>query len=366
MPTNRPNGHFLSLLCMAALALLAVLLRSPGEVFATDPEFTDGSDTTRTVPENSAEGTNVGNPLAATDADTTDTLTYALSGTDASSFTIVSTSGQIQTKTGVTYDFEATKNSYTGTVGVRDNSADTAVDATITVTINLTDANEKPEISTTDVAYDFAENTDVDDTAVATIEAADPESGDTLTWTLSGDDKDSFEIDKDAGDTDQDGVLKLESSPDYENPVDTFQDPETESDNVYKVRVNVRNSLDNTGSADSMEIDDFIDLEITVTDANDAPTFTSETATRDVDENTASIMNIGAASSATDEDSDTLTYGMEASGDHSDFTFNASTRRIKTMSALDHELKETCTVTITVHDGEDADGGTDMTVDNTI
>ena len=65
----------------------------------------------RSVAENSAAGTNVGAPVTATDADSGDTLTYTLDGTDAASFDIVSTSGQIQTTSGVTYDYE-TKSRY--------------------------------------------------------------------------------------------------------------------------------------------------------------------------------------------------------------------------------------------------------------
>ena len=52
-----------------------------------------GDSTTRTVAENTATGTNIGNAIAATDADN-DTLTYTLGGTDAAAFGIVSTSGQ--------------------------------------------------------------------------------------------------------------------------------------------------------------------------------------------------------------------------------------------------------------------------------
>ena len=61
---------------------------------------------TRAVPENSAAGTDVGEPVTAMPADSGDELTYTLEGTDASSFAIVSTSGQIRTTSGVTYDYE--------------------------------------------------------------------------------------------------------------------------------------------------------------------------------------------------------------------------------------------------------------------
>ena len=108
---------------------------------------------TREFPENSAPGVSVGDPFTATDSDS-DTLTYGLkAGSDSESFTIVPTSGQIQTKSGVTYNFEATKKSYTVHVTVRDSKdaagdPDTDVDAEFVVTINLMNVNEAPRIVT--------------------------------------------------------------------------------------------------------------------------------------------------------------------------------------------------------------------------
>ena len=59
----------------------------------TAPTFANPSET-RSVAENSPAGTDVGDPVTATDTDSGDTLTYTLEGTDAASFAIVSTSGQ--------------------------------------------------------------------------------------------------------------------------------------------------------------------------------------------------------------------------------------------------------------------------------
>ena len=61
------------------------------------PIFTEGSSTTRSVPENTPAGKNIGSPVSATDLDE-DVLTYTLSGADAASFGIVSTTGQLQTR----------------------------------------------------------------------------------------------------------------------------------------------------------------------------------------------------------------------------------------------------------------------------
>ena len=95
--------------------------------------------TTREVAENSAAGTDVGLPVTATDDDG-DTLTYTLEGTDAASFDIDASTGQILTKSGVTYDHEA-KSSYSVTVKADDSNGGTD---TIAVTINVTDEDEPP------------------------------------------------------------------------------------------------------------------------------------------------------------------------------------------------------------------------------
>ena len=81
----------------------------------TQPVFSSAT-TTRSVAENTASGMNVGAVVSVTD---TDTLTYALVGPDASSFTIDTTSGQIQTSAAL--DFETTPTSYSVVVSVRDN-----------------------------------------------------------------------------------------------------------------------------------------------------------------------------------------------------------------------------------------------------
>ena len=111
------------------------------------PEF-DGLTATREVAENTVAGQNIGSPVAATDQDTGDTLTYTLGGTDASVFDIDST-GQLKTKAPLDYE---SKSSYTLTVSVRDSkdtegTADTATDNSITVTVNVRDLAEDGTIT---------------------------------------------------------------------------------------------------------------------------------------------------------------------------------------------------------------------------
>ena len=66
----------------------------PGTARRPSPK---GSSTTRSVAENTPAGQHIGKAIAATDADN-DTLTYSLSGTDAASFGIDATTGDLKTK----------------------------------------------------------------------------------------------------------------------------------------------------------------------------------------------------------------------------------------------------------------------------
>ena len=102
----------------------------------TAPVFTAGTSTSRTIAENTAAGVLIGTAIAATDADN-DVLTYTLGGTDAASFAIDGTTGQLQTSAALDYE---TKSSYSVVVTVSDGN----LTDTITVTINVTDIAEQP------------------------------------------------------------------------------------------------------------------------------------------------------------------------------------------------------------------------------
>ena len=95
------------------------------------PVFSEGPSTTRTVREGAATGTGIGSPVRATDADTGDTLTYSLEGTDAASFSIVPASGQIRTLAALD---ASTKSTYSVVVAVSDGKDTARTTVTITVT----------------------------------------------------------------------------------------------------------------------------------------------------------------------------------------------------------------------------------------
>ena len=138
------NGPLSSTSSAAPLAArpmygLSALFQVATAVVVNNPPEFSGSTAARSVAENTAAGQNVGAALTATDANS-DTLTYTLEGADAASFDIASTSGQIRTKAGVTYNHEA-KSTHTVIVKADDGNGGTD---TITVTITVTDVNEPP------------------------------------------------------------------------------------------------------------------------------------------------------------------------------------------------------------------------------
>ncbi len=106
------------------------------------PVFTEDESTIRSVAENTPAGENIGAPVAATDTDTGDTLTYSLGGTDAASFAIVAASGQLQTRAALDYE---TKTSHSVTVSVSDgNGGSDSIDVTINVTDVVEDDTVQP------------------------------------------------------------------------------------------------------------------------------------------------------------------------------------------------------------------------------
>ncbi len=373
------------------------------------PIFTSGSTTTRAIAENTAAGLHIGTPVAATDADS-DTLTYTLGGTDAASFGIDATTGQLKTKAPLDYE---TKSTYTVTVSVSDGS----LTDTITVTINVTDvvetpANRAPAFTEgTSTTRSVAENTAAGAHIGAVIAATDADN-DTLTYTLGGTDAASFEIDATTGQLKTKAALDYETKSTYtvtvtvsdgsltdtitvtitvtdvaETPATTgicqvgdvlapgesctYPDTDTEFAVLSSGRgqfgfftsgssLNIRNTTINGVvytlvakklASGSWEIEEIAASGTTPTPTNNAPTFTDGSSTvRSVAENTAPGEHIGTAIAATDADNDTLTYTLGGT-DAASFGIDATTGQLKTKAALDYETKSTYTVTVTVSDG---------------
>ena len=254
------DGHCTS--CVTKKVALAISTNRvvKKDYINTAPEFPDQTPdtsednsmtTTREVQENSADGTNVGDPVTAVDIGEDgrqEILTYSLQAVtddmgivaatkdDPDSFDIHPNTGQISVAEEVMLDIE-TKDTYTVVVKALDSST---LSDMITVTINLIDVDEPPTIaaptnSTGATAKDHLEipaSTDV-----STYSATDPESS-SITWSLSGADNNRFEISSG-------GVLTFESVPDFEAPEDSGRN------NVYNVTVV---ATDDAGNTDSREV----------------------------------------------------------------------------------------------------------------
>ena len=95
-----------------------------------------------TLPENSAANVVVGTVMATDEDD--DTLTYSLEGTDAASFDIDSGTGEIKTRSGVTYNYE-TKFTYEMTAKAEDgNGGSDTIDVRIALLDDQTEKSAKP------------------------------------------------------------------------------------------------------------------------------------------------------------------------------------------------------------------------------
>ena len=160
------------------------------------------------VAENTVTGTNIGNPVVATDVDSGDKLRYTLEDANDASFTIVGDSGQLQTKDALDYE---TQTDYEVTVIANDAGDPNLMDE-ITVTINVADvsvANGDTEVANRAPVFtegpsttrEVAENTAVKANIGAPVVAMDVDRGDTLTYGLrdvpgGGADAASFDIDE--------------------------------------------------------------------------------------------------------------------------------------------------------------------------
>ncbi len=226
------------------------------------PVFSSSSSTT--IDENTPAST------VLLDADATDgdlpaqTVSYSLSGADASQFSIDSLSGEIRFLNAPDYEAPTDlggDNIYNFTIIADDgNGGMQTQDATVTVFPR----NDNDPFITSPAAANVDENTPAS-TVVLNVDATDADiPSQSLFYDLSGPDSELFSIDNATGE------IRFLASPDYELPLDQ------DLDNVYELTVTV---------ADSGEASQSQDLAITVRPVNDnTPVLDSPTSAL-VDEN---------------------------------------------------------------------------------
>ena len=274
---------------------------------------------TFSIAEDAANGTTVGT-VTAMDMEG-DNLTFSIIvGNIGNAFAINENTGTI-TVAG-TIDHETTP-TYTLTVQVSDGMTS----AEAVVTINVTDVNEAPVVTTQNAAFTVTENA-ANETAVEIVAATD-EDGDNLTFSITnGNTGSAFAINENTGAVTVAGTVDYETTP-------TFTLTVSASDE----------SLSRTA--------DFI---VNVTNVNDnAPVVTAQNAAFAVTENAANGTAVGTVA-ATDEDAgDDLTFAITLGntiGNTGDaFAINGTTGAITVTGTVDYETTPTYTLTVRASDG---------------
>ena len=303
-----PHGSGKSASGVSVNAVLAATTTNNPPVFSADTA-------TRSVPENTGPEVNFGTAVTASDVNNDD-LTYSLGGTDAASFGIVATSGQLQTKADLDYE---TKKSYEVTVTAADPSDDTD---SIIVTINVKNENEDGKV---------------------TLSSLQPQVGTELTAELSDLDGEPTRISWQwaRADTASGEFTNVSSG---ENPASYTP----VAADVGKFLRATATYTDPQGAGKSASI--VSDNAVQPAPAtNSAPVFSSATASRSVAENSVIGAGVGTPVTAADAVTDTLTYSLGGT-DAASFSIVPGTGQLQTGIELDFEIKNSYEVTVTAAD----------------
>ena len=303
--------------------------------------FTEGTHTRRYVAEYTLGGNDIGDPVSATDANSSDTLTYTLEGTDAESFRISdSSTGQLRTSAALNY---RTKNSYSVTISVSDGNEGTD---SINVTIYVTDINEaliKPVNQRTQVVQDaILDSVPVDSADEVTVEhlvavtylnglsyagITSLKSGDfSGLFNLTSLDLNGNSISDISPLGDLTNLTSLSLSSNSISNISTLARLTSLKElSLYDNLITNVSALEGLKKLTSLSLSDNLitdyaplrrlkkanpDISIDIDIENNPPRFTNgDRTTRSIPENTSRYTEIGAPISATDRDSeDTLTY----------------------------------------------------------
>ena len=313
------------------------------------PTFAEGSATSRDVPEDSEMLASVGDPITATDSDDT-TLDYELESGTSNRFAVSSgpstmwDPGQIVLTNNLGLNHEVI-DTHRLRIRVRDKrdadgNADEAWDATIVVTVNITNVEEAGIVTLSsnppeeNVPFS-ASLTDPDgDVANVTWQWQRADSDTSNNWTgISGATSDGYS----PSPNDVGKFLRANAS---------YDDGEGAG----------KNATSATASA-------------VVNASNEPPAFVEGlTANRSVEEGAPVGTPLGAAVTATDPDGDALTFSLAGGGGSNFFAIDPASGKITVTAgqSLDYETDPAPTLTVQVSDRKDASHVADSAVDDTI
>ena len=262
-----------------------------------------------------------------------DQVRYSIDGADAVKFRIGPLSGDLYTTDAHAYDNPGTDGIFEITLTATDPSGRSG---SIDVALRPSGSAGSPTVRGPEEIR-YPEN-GTWPLATYSATASNPDR-DIHGWIISvetgGGDGDFFDID-------DNGVLTFTQAPDYEDPADE------NGDNAYSFTIMAYDTSPPSGRRPGRTS---FRVRVTVADVNEPPEFDSATATREVSENTEAGENIGAPVTAADPDTgDTPAYTLGGT-DANIFDIDASTGQLQTQAALDHEVKNSYTVTVTASDG---------------
>ena len=289
------------------------------------PTFNDGASTSRSVAENTAPNQNIQHPTSATDADR-NSLTYRLSGTDANSFNIIASNGQLRTRSGITYNYEV-KDRYEVTVEADDNRGGTA---TIDVTIYVADVNEPPRAPARPQV------------APASLTSL------TVSWTEptnTGPDIDDYDVQY------RTGSDNFTAWP-HTGPGTSTTITDLDVNTRYEVQVKAHNDEGESLWSSSG---------FGTTSANQRPVFDETAPTRSLAENTTGTQNIGNPIRANDPEGTAVSYRL-AGGDTDQFTIDPNNGQLRTQTGVDYNYEVKNPYSVTVEVADDQGGRATITV----
>lgn len=254
-----------------------------------------------------------------------DTLTFSIYGAGCSSFSVHSNTGVVSLAQALDYEQDS---QIILTVQVSDGRGGLA---TTTLTVNVNDLNDVPVFQGTPFNTIACENLP-DSTSVLQITATDQDSNDTLTYALSGTNSSHFQISSSTG-------LIL-----------TAQELDYEVLSFYSLTVSVSDGSTTVSQP----------LTITITDANDSPSFLDAPYSVQVNENDISVLDFSV--NASDPDNDTLHFTLSGSRS-SHFTIHSLTGLVTLTQSLNFEDAAIYVLTVTISDGEGGVNVTTLTVE---